>query len=1083
MGAFMSNKQTLLFIILLMFDVCFSQQWEFVDDFVEIDAAYGLEVDADDRIWVGAYYSNDTLISDTGSVPLYPIYVYNDDGTQASFSPINFLEYNSGIDTVMKCRGISKDHNGNILYSASRRVDSNAFLAKIDWRTGACINKWEFDESNSITTASSDSEGNIFVTSIVPGHPIYILDSNFVQIGVLDTLKATYQRDVLIVDNGLRYDVYVCPINPGVPGDIFRYHSNQGLEGPWTLDTLNIIPPGWTGGWINDSQFDNFGNLWVFFYGDSGGLFTYDTTDFTLVDGVGSYSSENGLRYFSGDTMAFVTDLGWSNDGRTMYSTDFRGKTIKRWFNPKPYGAPLVLNIDIQFSVEYSDSIILKYDIYNADDSPTNLLVEYKSNNSDEWTAATVTGDTSFVTQENYQGELVWNLNVDVPGVDQLFTLRVTPYTSESIGLSATVRNIHVDNNETAIIQISPVSGEQRLDIEISYLLSDTETDSLGLLCEFFDASSESWRTATTITDTSALINYDGQITWKSLPDLPTGYGEHLFRIIPYDNDPGTSDTITIFIDQLGLSVAGSISQYTTEESGDITVDFTVSDDEADPVDIKLDYSTDSGINWSIATVTGSTTGLTSNNYTGTITWLSNSDLTGIDSETIRLKLTPNDGNPGFPIETDDFHLDNNLPPQISVLSIPDSISVVASVAYSLIDAESDTLSLGIEYSTDQGHTWNSGIIASGLSTIFPENYSESFDWYSYESCGFQRLSDIWLRFSVSDNDPGSDTTLKGISILNYPAEYTGDLQINTDDLAIFASAWNADPQNVTYEIGPASGSVPELTPDPDGILDFEDLAVFVQMWNWSYENNGLARQTQLAKSNSESPSILEFDIEQPEDKWSSRGETSIAIHSDFGDLLQVEWILEHNGADITISSNEGSYFADRYEASPMMSTIGAEGKLSLFSVAGLGVLSEPSESNSIAEIKLSNQSGEDQSVTLYYRVWDSSAKIVESAQISLDVQSLIPDKYSLRQNFPNPFNPSTSIRYTLPENEDVKLIIYNIRGEEIRTMVSDYQTAGYYQMEWNGDDTQGRKAAAGLYFYRLTTPAFSDVRKMVFLK
>ena len=96
----------------------------------------------------------------------------------------------------------------------------------------------------------------------------------------------------------------------------------------------------------------------------------------------------------------------------------------------------------------------------------------------------------------------------------------------------------------------------------------------------------------------------------------------------------------------------------------------------------------------------------------------------------------------------------------------------------------------------------------------------------------------------------------------------------------------------------------------------------------------------------------------------------------------------------------------------------------------------------------------------------------------------LMPRQYALFANFPNPFNPSTSIEYALPEATAVELAVYDILGQKVQTLVGHQRLgAGYYRLTWDGRDHAGRAVASGLYFYRLATPEFVQTRKMTLLK
>ena len=94
-----------------------------------------------------------------------------------------------------------------------------------------------------------------------------------------------------------------------------------------------------------------------------------------------------------------------------------------------------------------------------------------------------------------------------------------------------------------------------------------------------------------------------------------------------------------------------------------------------------------------------------------------------------------------------------------------------------------------------------------------------------------------------------------------------------------------------------------------------------------------------------------------------------------------------------------------------------------------------------------------------------------------------IPDTYSLSQNFPNPFNPTTTIGYGIPEETFIDLSIYNLLGQKIRVLLSDTQTAGYRFITWDGKDKSGNVVPTGMYFYVMTTEIFHDVKKLILLK
>jgi len=90
-----------------------------------------------------------------------------------------------------------------------------------------------------------------------------------------------------------------------------------------------------------------------------------------------------------------------------------------------------------------------------------------------------------------------------------------------------------------------------------------------------------------------------------------------------------------------------------------------------------------------------------------------------------------------------------------------------------------------------------------------------------------------------------------------------------------------------------------------------------------------------------------------------------------------------------------------------------------------------------------------------------------------------------LGQNHPNPFNPVTSIDYWVPGGirNAVSLVIYDVRGARVRTLVNEHKAAGRYQSRWDGRNDAGAPVSSGVYFYRMVAGGFTDTRKMLLVK
>jgi hypothetical protein len=108
--------------------------------------------------------------------------------------------------------------------------------------------------------------------------------------------------------------------------------------------------------------------------------------------------------------------------------------------------------------------------------------------------------------------------------------------------------------------------------------------------------------------------------------------------------------------------------------------------------------------------------------------------------------------------------------------------------------------------------------------------------------------------------------------------------------------------------------------------------------------------------------------------------------------------------------------------------------------------------------------------------VWNISATGVGNEQ-------MLPKEFSLSQNYPNPFNPATIIRYALPKESYVEIIVYDLLGQKVKTLVAENQSSGYRSIAWDGTDNSGGKVSSGMYLYRMVAGSFVQAKKLVMLK
>ena len=304
------------------------------------------------------------------------------------------------------------------------------------------------------------------------------------------------------------------------------------------------------------------------------------------------------------------------------------------------------------------------------------------------------------------------------------------------------------------------------------------------------------------------------------------------------------------------------------------------------------------------------------------------------------------------------------------------------------------------------------------------------------------------------------------------------NLTVDSMDYAAFIAAWGSSEGDARYN---AQADV-----NDDGMVNSVDYALFIATWG------------QTAVGPASKPLVLVPGINENAEFSLSLGSERVVA----GELMAVDVSL----ANVAALMGYGftlNYDATKFEfvsVSPadedLLKSTGGETPL-FHHIAGDG---EVEVVNGL--VNGSAVSGGGDIVRFVFRVlreFEDTARfevanglVFDPSQLSnpavvagvLELQST-PREFALHQNFPNPFNPDTTIKYDLAESADVTLQIYNVLGQVVRTLVaSEVQNAGRYQIRWNGMDERGVPVSSGIYFYQIAADGkFSDVRKLMLLK
>ena len=256
-------------------------------------------------------------------------------------------------------------------------------------------------------------------------------------------------------------------------------------------------------------------------------------------------------------------------------------------------------------------------------------------------------------------------------------------------------------------------------------------------------------------------------------------------------------------------------------------------------------------------------------------------------------------------------------------------------------------------------------------------------------------------------------------------------------------------------DVGPTDDWSRTGIPLTDNVLDFEDLAVFAM-------NFGV-----VSAAKGEAP--LGDSVELA---WVDYGEGRYGLRLEDGPALKAL----HVSGGAAVTAVEAGALLDR-QGEPTFLRNGG-GTLNAV-VAVMGVDVGFTGTGDLMVVHAAD------AVDLADLVIDARATDNSKLEVSLEktTDSLTPRVFALYGNYPNPFNPVTKISFSLPDAQPVRLSIYTVDGRRVATLVDEVRGPGLHEVLWSGADDAGRRAASGVYFYRLDAGPHTQVRKMTLVK
>jgi len=331
------------------------------------------------------------------------------------------------------------------------------------------------------------------------------------------------------------------------------------------------------------------------------------------------------------------------------------------------------------------------------------------------------------------------------------------------------------------------------------------------------------------------------------------------------------------------------------------------------------------------------------------------------------------------------------------------------------------------------------------------------------------------------DNETTSELERTAMAIRNHVVDKNGkavyglfgmDNRVGFDDFFIFADNFGLTPADESFE--PAFDLAPGASPK----IDFDDFFVFADNFGRSIEAAGKV-VPMMAGLNADARLYLDAGAELP------RVGEEVVIDVSVADFVELKAyglnvLYDAEMLEFVKAVTEDNLLGEGELAAPRAITktdgevaIAAYGDMVSEGDLGLSLVfrTKTEIENTFVEVTESEVRDGNFAVN----------GIALPAPVQIQTR---PEAFALANNYPNPFNPATTIKYALPEASDVTLEIYNVVGQVVRTLVADHQNAGRYVVQWDATNDSGHSLSSGIYFYRLQAGGeFLEVKKMLLLK
>ncbi len=334
------------------------------------------------------------------------------------------------------------------------------------------------------------------------------------------------------------------------------------------------------------------------------------------------------------------------------------------------------------------------------------------------------------------------------------------------------------------------------------------------------------------------------------------------------------------------------------------------------------------------------------------------------------------------------------------------------------------------------------------------------------------KLNDVIYVLEAGTNTPNTDVEVIAMNMVDQLGLFndadTIVSQYLTMDTTVVADKYFCEFET---DLGPASWWTPTGSGSTYGI---DGASSFTISSDFAYRGTQSAKLDVLDDVGASGGWFIR-EYNATKDNVASDSKIYMMVKCDVPDV-QIRFVVDDDGAhgdsgyetsrwfDITATSDDWQVISLDLANDPVYGWVNGNGKI------------ESTDEVSISSIQL--QCAKDVDATIYMDILTE-----RPAGTNAVVSNALPEKFALHQNYPNPFNPTTNINFDLPKAMDVKLVIYDIAGRKVNTLINSHVNAGYHNVIWNGTNDFGNRIASGIYIYRIQAGKNVETMKMSYIK